>query len=140
MIQKILLQSVIIFAFCPLSQAEVPLLTPAELQEQSSHIIVGKVNAVYTFVSEDEEWRHTSSVAEVSVEEIKKGKGLADRKVIYVHFWNQRWIGKGLVPPYSGGHYCPAAGTKVTLFMEERESRFHILLPNGTVVIHGKSE
>lgn len=120
-----------IFAFNGSAQAEVPLMSSAQLQKAASHIVVGNVQAVYSTVKQSDYYEDTQSVAEIAVVSVEKGKQIATGNVVYAHYWQKRWIGKGTSPPGSSGHIGVAKGDIVRAYIQRRDRKFQILLPNG---------
>lgn len=116
----------------PTTRAEVPLRRPDEVRREATHIVVGKVRAVYRSVETGRDFERTRGVVELLIEEVEKGEGPKGGEVIYVRFWNDRWVGKGPVTPHSGGHHVPAVGSAVRAYVRrDREGSYEALLPNG---------
>lgn len=90
-----LVSLLLIVVSCGPARAEVPQMTPDELQSESSHIVIGTVRAVYSTFEKSKNWQETSSIAEISVMTIPKGTGLNVGDGVYAHFWNKKWIGEG---------------------------------------------
>lgn len=111
--------------------AEVPLMSPDELKSQASHIVVGKVRAVYSTTGRSEDWEDTDNVAEISVANVEKGPGVNSGDVIYAHYWNKNWIGKGDAEPHSSGHSGVTKGQFVIAYLQRKEGTFQVMLPNG---------
>lgn len=133
-----LLKSLGLLAFmlsCGLAQAEVPSMSPDVLKSESSHIVIGKIRAVYSSTEKSKKWENTNSVAEISVISVEKGADLHTGNVIYAHYWNQKWIGKGDQEPHSGGHDGVSKGETVRAHLERKDGNFHVLLPNGFVTL-----
>jgi hypothetical protein len=55
------------------ARAEVPLKSKAQLQDGATHIVVGKVQTVYSVMAESDDWVDTKSVAEIAVQRVEKG-------------------------------------------------------------------
>lgn len=126
--------------------AEQPLLTPEQLREDASHIVVGKIQKVYESKSKEGNWAHTDSVAEISIQTVEKGKGIAKGQLLYARIWNRSWIGeRDAVPPSASGHYAVQAnvGRTVRAFVvrNKNDQGFDVLLTNGMQEIkkNGKS-
>lgn len=116
-------------------QADVPLLSPDELKSESSHVIVGKVRAVYSTTEKSKDWQDTYSVAEILVSTVGKGGGIESGDVLYAHYWNKKWIGDSDPPPHSGGHGGVSKGELVRAHLERKDGIYIVLLPNGFVSV-----
>jgi hypothetical protein len=78
-----------------------------QLEKIATHVVVGKVQAIYIYSYKEREgipvlsgYEYDRKVAEVKIEKIEKGK-IAE-SLIYVRYWSRKWKGLGLPPP--GGH------------------------------------
>lgn len=123
--------SVIILAASAPTRAEVPLKSKAELQKEATHIVVGKVQTVYSVTTESDDWIDTKSVAEIAVRRVEKGDRIRAGDVVYGRFWNRRWIGEGNPDPYSRGHRGPTADQLVRAYLVRRDGAYDAILPNG---------
>jgi len=130
-----LLSLLLVVVLYGLAKAEVPLMSPDELRSESSHIVIGKVRAVYSTTEKSKDWEDTSSIAEISVMSIEKGAGINVGEVIYAHYWNKKWIGEGDPEPHSGGHGGVSKGDFVTAYLARKDGGYHALLPNGFAVM-----
>jgi hypothetical protein len=118
------------------ARAEVPLRRPDELKRESTHIIVGKLRMVYRSVEPGGDFEQTRGIAEIVVEKVEKGVGPNVGEVVYARFWNQRWVGKGEVPPHSRGHRVPTKSAAVRAYLKrDQEGSYDVLLPNGLAVV-----
>lgn len=88
---------------CSQARAEKRPLTKAELEETASHIVVGKVQAVYSFKERVKNYGYTRYVAEVKVDKQEKGEGPKD--LIYIRYFTIAWTGAGPREPGPGGHW-----------------------------------
>ena len=79
-----------------------------ELEKIATHIVVGKVQAIYSRAAREGDYEYVHKVAEVKIEKLEKGKGPAG--LVYVRYFDRNWKGKGLVPP-GGGSYSPQPRT-----------------------------
>ncbi|MEZ6090482.1 MAG: hypothetical protein R3C05_21180 [Pirellulaceae bacterium] len=113
--------------------AEVPLLTPKELQSDSTHIVIGKVRGIYTATKISEDWRHSDSIVEILVSSIEKGDGIGT--VVYAHLWNKEWIGDGEPAPHSRGHHGVNDGETIRAHLKREGGTYHVLLPNGLIPV-----
>ena len=89
---------------CHHAWAEKAPYSKQQLERIATHVVVGKVQAIYSFTEREGNYEYVRKVAEVKVEKLEKGKGL-DR-LVYVRYFDRHWKGKGLVPP-GGGSYGP---------------------------------
>ncbi len=109
---------------------------PDELKRESTHIVVGKLRMVYRSVEPGGDFERTHGIAEIVVEKVEKGVGPKGGEVVYVRFWNERWVGKGQVPPHSTGHDVPTKGVVVRAYVKrDRDGSYEALLPNGLAVV-----
>jgi hypothetical protein len=121
----------------PVSRAEVPVLRPNDLKQQSTHIVVGKITTLYRSVEPGTDFEQTRGIAEILIDKVEKGAGPKAGEVLFVRFWNQRWVGKGdEVPPHSGGHHVPDQGKTVRAYLTRgKDGSYEVLLPNGLAVV-----
>ena len=80
-----------------------------ELETIATHIVVGKVQAVYSYKEREgiplvSGYEYDHKVAEVKIEKVEKGK--VSEKLIYVRYWSRKWMGIGLPPP-GGQSFSP---------------------------------
>lgn len=73
-----------------------------ELETLATHIVVGKVQAVYSYKDREgirlvSDYEYDHKVAEVKVEKVEKGK--ISESLVYVRYWSRTWKGIGLPPP-----------------------------------------
>ena len=73
-----------------------------ELETIATHIVVGKVQAVYSYKDREgirlvSDYEYDHKVAEVKVEKVEKGK--ISESLVYVRYWSRTWKGIGLPPP-----------------------------------------
>jgi hypothetical protein len=114
----------------------IPDMSPARLQEISSHIFTGKVARIYSSVekssaSPDLETIH--GVVELQVKKVEKGKH--EGALAYVRFERRRYTGKGPAP---GGSYgqrgIPEVGSMTQAFVViGQDGGYDVLPPNGFV-------
>lgn len=118
--------------WCDAAKGEVPRASEQELEKRASHIVAGKLRTVYRSVSRDQQYETTDGLAELMIDGVEKGDGLKPGEVVFARFWNQHWIGKGLPPPGSTGHYVPKPGSQVRAYLERaKDGTFEVILPNG---------
>ena len=115
--------------------AEVPRMTPEELRQVSTHIVVGQVLDVFASETRSEDWVHTKSVAQIAVLQVEKGSGILPGDNVYAHTWNRKWVGQGKPDPGSAGHSLAAKQDFVRAHLVRKSGSYHALLPNGLVRI-----
>lgn len=84
------------------SRAEKEPLSPRELQATATHVVIGKVGAIYSRREQNGNYEYTRYAAEVRVQKAEKGE--APGELIYVRFVDIAWRGKGPPPPGPSGH------------------------------------
>jgi hypothetical protein len=107
------------------------------LQKQSTHVVTGKVESIYTYEEKDAEWLKTYGVVEIRLERIEKGENLESGHTIYARFWRQTWIGQGVPPTFASGHQLPRRDDTIRGYLQRKDGRFEALLPNGFEIISG---
>lgn len=120
-----------LLALSAVSLAELPPLSREELAKEATHVVTGKVQAVYSFDERKEkDWVDTRFVAEILVESVDKGESLQKGKLVYVRGWDSKQRPDGWVGP--GGHGIPAVGARVQVYFSRGEDGgCGALLPNG---------
>ena len=73
-----------------------------QLETVATHIVVGKVQAVYSYKKQEgialvSGYEYVHNVAEVKVEKVEKGK--ISESLVYVRYWSRKWMGLGFPPP-----------------------------------------
>ena len=73
-----------------------------ELETIATHIVVGKVQAVYSYKEREgiplvSGYEYDHKVAEVKIEKVEKGK--ISESLLYARYWSRTWKGIGLPPP-----------------------------------------
>ena len=73
-----------------------------QLETIATHIVVGKVQAVYSYKEREgirlvSGYEYDHKVAEVKIEKVEKGK--ISESLLYVRYWSRTWKGIGLPPP-----------------------------------------
>jgi hypothetical protein len=134
---------------CPV-RAEKELSSPAELQKIATHIIVGKVRAVYTRKENSGNWGYIRYVAEVQVLKGEKGEGVKKGDLLYARYYTMFWRGKGRPKPFDAGHFPkPEAGQAVRIYLarnaydgyteENNDGGFNVVGVNGFVILKRKT-
>ena len=75
-----------------------------QLEKIATHVVVGKVQAIYSYKEREGRFEYDRKVAEVKVEKVEKGK--VSGGLVYVRYWSREWKGLGLPPP-GGQSYGP---------------------------------
>ena len=85
-------------------------------------------------------WIRTLHCAELAVDTVKKGEGVAPGDLVYVRYWRRRWIGR-VVPLATSGHRgLPAVSERVRAYLvnegydgfgETRDGGFNVVGANG---------
>jgi uncharacterized protein (TIGR03067 family) len=107
------------------------LKSKAELENEATHIVVGKVQSVYSVMTRSDDWVDTNSVAEIAVQKVDKGDRIQTGDLVYGRFWNKRWTGEGSPDPYSQGHLGPKTGEFVRAYLIRKDGAYEVILPNG---------
>lgn len=98
------------------AQAEKAPLSKRELEETATHIVVGRVQAIYSRSEQRGNYEYTHRIAEVKVDDTEKGE--AAGKLIHVRYLSIRWKGAGLMPPGPSGHFPrPQVGEKFRIYL-----------------------
>jgi hypothetical protein len=79
-------------------------LSAQELRQTATHVVVGKVKAIYERTESLAPWRQTFYLAELEVAQSEKGEGIKPGELVYVRYWHRRWIGNGPPEPNTSGH------------------------------------
>ncbi|MEC9093563.1 MAG: hypothetical protein VX438_12700 [Planctomycetota bacterium] len=85
------------------AQADKRPYSQQELEKVATHIVVGKVQAIYSRKERQGFYEYTRLIAEVKVNRVEKGKGPKD--LIYIRYFKVRWVGPGQVPPGGSSHH-----------------------------------
>lgn len=123
-------------------RAEKADMPPEGLRKRATHVVVGEVNAVYTREYRDGKWRYTRYVAEVSVDEVEKGEGLAEGALVYARYWRRRWLARSTPPMTTAGHRgLPKEGETLRIYLarnaydgftkDNNDGGFNVIGANG---------
>ena len=98
---KYVLISLSLFLFNFIWGAKAP-SSKQQLETIATHIVVGKVQAVYSYKEREgiplvSGYEYDHKVAEVKIEKVEKGK--ISESLVYVRYWSRTWKGIGLPPP-----------------------------------------
>ena len=96
------------FVFSPIWSAKAP-SSKQQLEKIATHIVVGNVQAIYSYKQSERiplvsGYVYDRKVAEVKIKRIEKGK-IAEN-LVYARYWSRSWKGIGLPPP-GGQSYDP---------------------------------
>jgi hypothetical protein len=122
-------------AFTAIAYAEVPFLSQAQLQEDATQIVVGKVKMIAVEEDKSDRFINHVGVVEIQISKVEKGDAIETGDSVYARFWTQQFIGKGPPPPSSSGHRLPKKGDTVRVYLEKKDGGYDTLLPNGFEVI-----
>jgi hypothetical protein len=105
----------------PSSRAERVPLEPHELAREATHILQGKVAAVYSREIETEQYGkgtlETHFVVALQVDGVEKGKGVEAGDLVYVRCWQiKRHGAAGVLPGPSGHRPIPGEGEVVKAY------------------------
>lgn len=131
-----------LFCLTAFAYAEKANLSSEQLEKVATHVVDGKVWAIYERKQADDNWKYTHYVAEVEVEQCRKGDGIATGDLIYVRYWERDWIGKGQIPPSTAGHRgLPQEGESLRIYVarkaydgftdENHDGGFNVIGANG---------
>ena len=137
--------------FClPTVHAEKIDMTPAQLRKTATHVIVGKVHAVYLRAETTRDWQYRRYVAEIEIKECEKGKGPVAGGIAYVRYWERRWRGKEPVTSTAGHRGLPSAGQTLRVYLarnaydgftlENKDGGFNVIGANGFEIIKKSSK
>jgi len=100
------------------ARAEKVPLSPEELRSTATHVVVGKVTAVYTRAETSGDWKYTHYLAEIQIAETEKGEGLKKGDLVYVRYWQRQWVSRAEQPPSTIGHRgLPGQGQTIRVYM-----------------------
>jgi len=116
--------------------------TREALQEHATHIITGKVAAIYQRITADDSYKQLRYVAEIVVDECEKGEGIKRGDRVSVKYWREVSIGRGFPPPNDTGNYdLPTEQESVRFYLQylphDGDSRYfkpggyNVITPNG---------
>jgi hypothetical protein len=112
--------------------AALPPRKAEDLKKTASHVVVGKVKAVYS--TEDKrkpDMIDRQFVIELVVSAVEKGEGPAVDKVLYAKCWRPEKRPAGWAGP-QGQNVIPEAGNTGRAYLSQAEDgSFSLLTPNG---------
>ncbi len=71
--------------------AEKANMSLVDMRNTVTHVIVGKVAAVYQRSEVDKDWSYTRYVAEIRVIDCEKGDGIKKGDLVYARYWTRAW-------------------------------------------------
>ena len=117
---RIVLVLLVVLAFAMVqAEAAQPHMTKEQLRAYATHIVLGKVGMIYERPRQHGHYKYVRYLAEVTVEKVEKGEGLAKGELIYVRYWTRDWTGPGYPPPGGGGQtsLMPKEGAALRIYL-----------------------
>ena len=85
--------------------AEKASMSPKQLYDTATHVVVGKVLGIYKRIETKGDWKYTHYIAEIRVERSEKWDNDAPvGRLLYARYWKRGWIGRGRPEPTTSGH------------------------------------
>jgi hypothetical protein len=105
-----------------MARAERAPLSPERQKAESTHIVTGKVKAIYTRDVETDLYGkgtvETHYLLEIEVRGVEKGTGIAKGDIVYARCWRLKRHGASGVLPGPSGHFgIPGEGEEVRAFL-----------------------
>lgn len=114
-------------------------LTNKQLEKAATHIVVGKVQAIYSRKERVGNYEYMRFLAEVKVDKQQKGDGPED--LVYVRYFTIGWNGPGKVPEGPSGHFpLPKQGNTHRFYLSQyaydgfslsKDGGFNVVYGNG---------
>lgn len=119
------------FLLAPLVHAEVPPLPAAELLEDASVVVTGKVLHIQAADKKmDAGFVNSEYTLELSITKVLKGDGVSAGQKLVAKTWKSKERPRGWTGP--GGQYTiPKEGANVKIYLTGAKGNFTALLPNG---------
>jgi hypothetical protein len=126
----------------PHAAAEVPLLSSEQLQSQATHIVVGKILAIYSREVANTTGRVvTHYLLEIEAKAVEKGADLRPGDLVYARCWRLTAHGSDGPVPGASGHSLRDEGENVRVHLIRgddsgvwrKDKGLSVLLPNGIV-------
>jgi len=86
-------------------KAEKAPMSAAAMKKLATHIVTGKVTAIYTKQVKQGSYEITRHLAQIQVAGVEKGEGISKSTPLYVRYWTQRFTGWGSPPTGTSGHH-----------------------------------
>lgn len=117
-------------------------MSPEELRQTATDVIVGKVVRVYERTAAEGAWNYTRFIAEIRVNAVEKGEAIEPDGLVYVRYWKRRWFGGGRGPTSTSGHRgLPREGATLRVYLaqnaydgfsrENQDGGFNVIGANG---------
>ncbi|HEY1377148.1 MAG TPA: hypothetical protein VGF55_10165 [Gemmataceae bacterium] len=131
-----------LLAVPPAAAERVP-LDAAGLNAESTHVLTGTVKAVYSRDVQSTLYGagtvETHSVLEIEVEAVEKGDNVKPKDVVYARCWRLKQRGADGLRPGPSGHFVPADGARVRVYLHrgnypptgQTDNGFAVVYPNG---------
>lgn len=87
-------------------------ISPDALRNLATHIVAGKILAIYKREETDRMNARTYYVAEIRLEKIEKGAGLQPGQLVYARYFQSEWVGEGNPPPDAELRFVPTPRPK----------------------------
>jgi hypothetical protein len=122
--------------------AEKPNMSSQALRKTATHVVTGRVVAIYERTETAGDWKYTRYVAEIRVDDSEKGDGIKKGDLIYARYWQRGWMGRGQAPPSTNGHRgLPEIGQSVRVYLarnaydgfstDNKDGGFNVIGANG---------
>jgi hypothetical protein len=141
----------LVLALVTTGWAERAPLSPEKKLKEATHVVTGKVKAVYHRDIQTERTgagtQETHYLLEIEVDGTDKGDGIAKGDVIYARCWRLKKHGaKGPIPGPSGHFDIPKEGAQVKAFLAkgkygatgQSDNGYAVVYPNGIETIGQK--
>ena len=114
----LLVVAIVAASLPPRAEAKKPSQAPSELRKNATHLIVGKVIAIFGRIENEGDWKYIRYVAEIQVSVCEKGNRIDSGDLLYARYWQRQWIGQGQQPPDTSGHVgIPRAQDAVRVYL-----------------------
>jgi hypothetical protein len=126
-------------------------LSPEDKKAESTHIVTGTVQAVYTRDANTELYGNgtveTYYLLEIAVKGVEKGSGLTAGDLVYARCWRLKKHGAAGPRPGPSGHFgIPAEGAKVRAYLAkgkygptgQGDNGWAVVYPNGIDTLPAK--
>ncbi len=133
------------------AQAAVPRASSTAKRAEASHIVVGKVSRVYSSTGPVEgSRREVFLVAEIAVEKVEKGSGMAAGDTLFARYWRADWLGDPKAIPMDATTCIsprPEAEDSVRVYLGLNQTNglgarsgrgYNVLFPNGFEILRSK--
>lgn len=113
--------------------AEIRNRSAEELAKAAGTIVAGKVSRIYSRTEPRGKYEHTDHIAEIVIDEVRKGQDFKPGDRVYVRYWRKRYVGTGNPEPGHYGHRgVPQEGERGVAYLKgNRSDGCDVLSPNG---------